>query len=124
MTLWRLRRGLSGPSIARFLLIDRMQTRIGDLTHVGTVALGRMHAALFRIDARRLQACAPSIALDFRAYSASRARVADVGQFSGLFLEGWLTSSGMAHVYVGLGDMCRCIEQIFANRTFYFSTGY
>ena len=28
-------------------LIDRMQTRIADLAHVGTLAFGRMHAALF-----------------------------------------------------------------------------
>ena len=27
--------------------IDRMQTRIAGLTHVGTLAVGRMHAALF-----------------------------------------------------------------------------
>ena len=30
-------------------LIDRMQTRIADLTHVGTLAFGRMHAALFEL---------------------------------------------------------------------------
>ncbi|HZZ21712.1 MAG TPA: hypothetical protein VFE60_03640, partial [Roseiarcus sp.] len=28
-------------------LIDRMQTRMADLTHVGTLAIGRMHAAMF-----------------------------------------------------------------------------
>ena len=30
-------------------LIDRMQTRIAGLTHVGTLAFGRMHAALFEL---------------------------------------------------------------------------
>ena len=30
-------------------LIDRMQTRIVDLTHVGTLAVGRLHAALFEL---------------------------------------------------------------------------
>ena len=30
-------------------LIDRMQTRIADLTHVGTLAFGRMHAAMFEL---------------------------------------------------------------------------
>jgi hypothetical protein len=30
-------------------LIDRMQTRIAGLTHVGTLAVGRMHAALFEL---------------------------------------------------------------------------
>ena len=30
-------------------LIDRMQTRIAALTHVGTLALGRMHAAMFEL---------------------------------------------------------------------------
>ncbi len=37
-------------------LIDRMQTRIADLTHVGTLAFGRMHRGLVRIDARRPRA--------------------------------------------------------------------
>jgi hypothetical protein len=31
------------------LLIDRTQTRIAALTHVGTLALGRMHAAIFEL---------------------------------------------------------------------------
>ena len=30
-------------------LIDRMQTRVAGLTHVGTHAFGRMHAALFEL---------------------------------------------------------------------------
>ncbi len=30
-------------------LIDRMQTRIAGLAHVGTLAVGRMHAALFEL---------------------------------------------------------------------------
>ncbi len=30
-------------------LMDRMQTRIATLTHVGTLALGRMHAAMFEL---------------------------------------------------------------------------
>ena len=40
-------------------LIDRMQTRIAALTHVGTLALGRMHAAMFELmrgDARARRA--------------------------------------------------------------------
>ena len=37
-------------------LIDRMQTRIAGLTHVGTLAVGRMHRGLVRIDARRPRA--------------------------------------------------------------------
>ncbi len=30
-------------------LIDRMQTRVAGLTHVGTLASGRMHAAMFEL---------------------------------------------------------------------------
>jgi hypothetical protein len=30
-------------------LIDRAQTRMADLTHVGTLALGKMHAAMFEL---------------------------------------------------------------------------
>ena len=33
----------------RLSLIDRMQTRISHLTHVGTIAFARMHAALFEL---------------------------------------------------------------------------
>ena len=44
VALWPL--GDVEPAIS---LIDRMQTRVAGLTHVGTLALGRMHAALFEL---------------------------------------------------------------------------
>ena len=48
-------------------LIDRMQTRIAGLTHVGTLAFGRMYAAMFELmrgdhaarRAERLRTCPP-----------------------------------------------------------------
>ena len=48
-------------------LIDRMQTRIAGLTHVGTLAAGQMHAAMFELmrgdhAARRAERCSNSSA--------------------------------------------------------------
>ena len=87
-------------------LIDRMQTRIADLTHVGTLANGRMHAAMFELmrgDHARATANAFELArltrehdlLLFRAFS--------------VFLEGWATAATGA-VGSGLEDMRRGAE--------------
>ena len=44
ITLWPL-----GEVDRAISLIDRMQTRMADLSHVGTLAFGRMHTALFEL---------------------------------------------------------------------------
>jgi len=87
-------------------LIDRVQTRIVDLTHVGTLANGRMHAAIFELmrgDHGRATANAFELA--------RLAREHDLLLFRafGVFLEGWVTAATGA-VGSGLEDMRRGAE--------------
>ena len=74
-------------------LIDRMQTRIADLTHVATLALGRAFATLFELMRRDQQRAAQN------AFELVRlAREHDLifyGAF-GMFLEGWATAASDA----------------------------
>ena len=88
------------------LLIDRMQTRIADLTHVGTLAFGTMHAALFEL-VRGDHARAAANAFEL----ARLAREHDLPFFRayGVFLEGWAASHSGA-LADGLEDMRRGAE--------------
>ena len=87
-------------------LIDRMQTRIADLTHVGTLAFGRMHAAMFELMRGDHARAAPN------AFELARlAREHDLPMFRafGVFLEGWATAASGA-LGGGLEDMRRGVE--------------
>ena len=87
-------------------LIDRMQTRIADLTHVGTLAIGRMHAAMFELmrgDHARAAANAFELARLTREHDLPLFRA------FGVFLEGWATAATGA-VGSGLEDMRRGAE--------------
>jgi predicted ATPase len=86
-------------------LIDRMQTRIEDLTHVGTLAFGRMLAALFELLRGDTARAAPN-AFEF----ARLARDHDLPAYRafGVFLQGWATAAGGARD--GLEDMRRGVE--------------
>ena len=87
-------------------LIDRMQTRVAGLTHVGTLAFGRYLAAMFELMRGDYALAAPN-AVElvrlageqelpmFRAY--------------GVFLEGWATAATGA-IGSGLEDMRRGVE--------------
>ena len=89
-------------------LIDRMQTRIADLTHVGTLAHGRMHAAMFELMRGDTARAAPN------AFELARlARDHDLAMFRafGVFLEGWATAASGA-VGSGLEDMRRGAERL------------
>jgi class 3 adenylate cyclase/predicted ATPase len=84
-------------------LIDRMQTRVACLKHVGTLALGRMHAAMFELmRGDRLRAAQNAFEL------ARLAREHDLNLWRafGVFLQGWAASQGGAHAD-GLEDMRR-----------------
>jgi tetratricopeptide (TPR) repeat protein len=83
-------------------LIDRMQTRIEELTHVGTLAFGRMLAALFELLPGDTARAAPN-AFEF----ARHAREHDLPAFRAIevFLQGWATAASSARD--GLGDMRR-----------------
>jgi predicted ATPase len=84
-------------------IIDRMQTRIAALTHVGTLALGRMHAAMFEL-MRGDKARAVQNALEL----ARLTREYDLKFWGaiGVFLQGWAASHTGAPG-CGLDDMRR-----------------
>ena len=87
-------------------LIDRMQTRIADLTHVGTLALGRMLAALFEL-MRGDHACAAPNA--FELARLAREHELPMWRAFGLFLGGWAIAANGA-IASGLEDMRRGVE--------------
>ena len=71
-------------------LIDRMQTRIAGLTHVGTLAFGRLYAAIFELMRGDHARAAPN------AFELARiAREHDLHMYRafGVFLEGWATAA-------------------------------
>ena len=89
-------------------LIDRMQTRIADLTHVGTLAFGRMHAALFELMRGDHARAAPNA---FELARLAREHDLPMWRAFGVFLEGWATAASGAPGG-GLEDMRRGVEQL------------
>ena len=97
-------------------LIGRMQTRIADLTHVGTLAIGRMHAALFELMRGDHSRVVPN------AFELARfAREQELPMFRayGVFLEGWASAVSGA-LAPGLENMRRGVEQLGEQNTLYF----
>ena len=97
-------------------LIDRMQTRMADLTHVGTLAFGRMYAAMFELMRGDHARAAPN------AFELARlAREHDLPMFRafGVFLEGWATAASGA-VGGGLEDMRRGVELLREQNVLFF----
>ena len=89
-------------------LIDRMQRRIADLTHVSTLAFGRMHASLFELmrgDQARVTPNASELSRLAREHDLPLWRA------FGMFLEGWATGRS-GEPESGLDDMRRGIEQL------------
>jgi predicted ATPase/class 3 adenylate cyclase len=88
------------------LLIDRMQTRMAGIAHVGTLAVGRLHAALFELMRGDRTRAAPN------AFELARlAREHELNQWRafGVFLEGWATAASGA-IGNGLEDMRRGVD--------------
>ena len=87
-------------------LIDRMQTRIAGLTHVGTLAFERALAAIFELTRRDHARAAPN-AVEL----ARLAREYDLPMYRalGAFLEGWATAASGAPGG-GLEDMRRGVD--------------
>ena len=97
-------------------LNDRMQTRIADLTHVGTLAPGRIHAALFELMRGDRARAAPN-ALEL----ARLAREHDLPMYRafGVFLEGLgIATSGA--ISSGLDDMRRGVELLREQNVLWF----
>ena len=87
-------------------LIDRMQTRIAGLTHVGTLALGRMCAALFELMRGDHTRAAPNA---FELVRLAREHDLPMWRATGVFLQGWATAASGAPGG-GLEDMRRGVD--------------
>ena len=72
---------------------DRMLTRITHLTHVSTLTLGRMHAALFELMRGEHARVAPNV---FELVRLTREHDLPMQGAFGVFLEGWATAAGGA----------------------------
>ena len=97
-------------------LIDRMQTRIAGLAHVGTLAVGRMHAALFELMRGEHARVAPNV---FELVRLAREHDLPMQGAFGVFLEGWATAASGAPAN-GLADMRRGVELLREQNVLYF----
>ena len=89
-------------------LIDRMQARMANLTHVGSLAYGTMYAALFELMCGDQTRAAPNA---FELARLSREHGLTMFRAFGVFLEGWATTSSGAPA-PGLENMRRGVEQL------------
>ena len=87
-------------------LVDRMQTRLADLTHVGMLAFGRMHSALFDLMRGDHARAAPKV---FELARLAREHELPMWGAMGVFLEGWATAASGA-LAAGLENMRRGVE--------------
>ena len=97
-------------------LVDRMQTRAAELTHVGTLALGRMHAAFFELMRGDHARAAPNA---FELARLAREHDLTLYRAFGMFLEGWASAASGA-VGGGLDDMRRGVELLREQNVLYF----
>ena len=87
-------------------LIDRMQTRLAGLTHVGTHAYGKYYTAIFELMRGDPARAAPNA---FELARLAREYDLNLWRALGMFLEGWATAASGA-VGSGLEDMRRGVE--------------
>jgi class 3 adenylate cyclase/tetratricopeptide (TPR) repeat protein len=111
LTLWPM--GDIGRAVS---LVGRAEARIADLTHVGTLAPGRMHAAMFDLMRGDRARVAPS-ALELTRL----AREFDLNPFRafGVFLEGWASAPTEASGS-GLEGMRRGVELLREQNVLWF----
>ena len=98
--------------------IDRMQTRIAGISHIGTLAMGRMHAAIFelmRADHARVTENAVELTRLAREHELPM-----YGAF-GAFLDGWARLR-VERLAEGLRT-CAAASKTCARRTCSYSTG-
>jgi len=89
-------------------LIDRMETRAAGLNHVGTLAFGKMYAALFELMRGDHARAAPNASELARL---ARDHDLNLWRAFGVFLEGWANAAGGA-IGEGLEGMRRGVEQL------------
>jgi predicted ATPase len=93
-----------------------MQTRIADLTHVGTLAYGRLVAAMFELMRGDHARAAPNA---FELARLARAHDLNLWRAFGVFLQGWTASRSGAPAD-GLADMRSGVEQLREQNVLYF----
>ena len=111
LTLWPL-----GEVDRAISLIDRMQGRMADLSHVGTLAFGRMHAALFELMRGENARAAPN-ALELSHLARDHDLV--MWRALGVFLQGCATAAS-GSIGGGLGDMRRRAELLSEQKVLLF----
>jgi class 3 adenylate cyclase/predicted ATPase len=89
-------------------LIDSMQKRIADLSHVGTLAFAIGYAAFFQLMRRDHGRAAPNA---FEFIRLVRTQELPMFRAFGMFFEGWGTSAS-GGIGAGLDDMRRGVEQL------------
>ena len=97
-------------------LVEQMLTRIANLTHVGTLAAGRMYAALFELMRGDRARAAPNA---FELNRLAREHGLTMHRAFGVFLEGWATAASGA-VDCGLDDMRRGAELLREQKVLVF----
>jgi predicted ATPase len=103
IALWPL-----GDVARAISLIDHMQTRMANLTHVGTHAYGKMHAAMFELMRGEHARAAPNA---FELARLAHEYDLNLWRAFGVFLQGWATAASGA-IGSGLEDMRRGVEQL------------
>ena len=111
ITLWPL-----GEVDRAISLIDRMQTRMADLSHVGTLAGGRMHAALFELMRGDSVRAAPNA---FELARLAREHDLVMWRALGVFLQGCATAAS-GSIGGGLDDMRRGAELLCEQKVLLF----
>ena len=92
-------------------LIDRMQTRIAHLTHVGTLAFGRMHAAVFELMRGDQARPMPNV---LELVRLGRQHELTMYRAFGVFFEGWAASQTRPPTE---SRTCAAASNSYANRT-------
>jgi predicted ATPase len=97
-------------------LIDRMQTRMANLTHVGTLANGRMYAALFELLRGDRARVAPNT---LELVRLAQEYDLNLWRAFGVFLEGWASAASGASGS-GLEGMRRGVELLREQNVLWF----
>ena len=100
-------------------LIDRMKTRIAGLTHVGTLASGKLYAAMFELMRGDHLRATPNA---FELVRLAREQELAMFRAFGVFLEGWASAASGASGSA-LEDMRRGDEQLREQNVLFFD-GY
>ena len=97
-------------------LIDRMKTRVAGLTHVSTLASGKLYATMFELMRGDHLRATPNA---FELVRLAREHELVMLRAFGVFLEGW-TSAASGASGSGLEDMRRGVEQLREQNVLFF----